>query len=114
MVSDLYVPGTDGNRRSLEKHHLFPKKYLLSLNYTQNQINQVANYAYIDWKDNMEILRKTYAEINVPIFETFIPLSTKLPESDRRGKSIFAYAKKSSASSVFMDFVKKHRYLKIV
>ena len=56
LVSDLYVPGTDGNRRSLEKHHLFPKKYLLSLNYTQNQINQVANYAYIDWKDNMEIL----------------------------------------------------------
>lgn len=56
LVSDLYVPGTDGNRRSLEKHHLFPKKYLLALNYNQNQINQIANYAYIDWKDNMEIL----------------------------------------------------------
>lgn len=56
LVSDLYVPGTDGNRKSLEKHHLFPKKYLKSLNYTQNHINQIANYAYIDWKDNMEIL----------------------------------------------------------
>lgn len=56
LVSDLYAPGMDGNRKSLEKHHLFPKKYLSSLNYTQSQINQIANYAYIDWKDNMEIL----------------------------------------------------------
>lgn len=56
LVSDLYNPGTDGNRRSLEKHHLFPKKYLQSLDYSQGQINQIANYAYIDWKDNMEIL----------------------------------------------------------
>lgn len=56
LVSDLYAPGMDGNRKSLEKHHLFPKKYLKSLNYNQNQINQIANYAYIDWKDNMEIL----------------------------------------------------------
>ena len=56
LVSDLYAPGTNGSRKSLEKHHLFPKKYLRSLNYNQNQINQIANYAYIDWKDNMEIL----------------------------------------------------------
>lgn len=56
LVSDLFAPGTDGNRKSLEKHHLFPKRYLASLNYNQSQINQIANYAFIDWKDNMEIL----------------------------------------------------------
>lgn len=56
IVSKLFEPGTDGKRKSLEKHHLFPKAYLKSLGYPDNKINQMANYAYIDWKDNMEIL----------------------------------------------------------
>lgn len=56
QVSQLFDPTTRGNRKSLEKHHLFPKAYLKSLGYHDNKINQIANYAYIDWKDNMEIL----------------------------------------------------------
>lgn len=56
LVSKLYEAGVDGNRRSLEKHHLFPKAYLKTLGYNDVMINQMANYAYIDWKDNMEIL----------------------------------------------------------
>lgn len=56
LASKLYEPGVDGNRKSLEKHHLFPKAFLKSKNYPDSQINQMANYAYIDWKDNMEIL----------------------------------------------------------
>ncbi len=56
LVSKLFEPGTDGKRKSLEKHHLFPKAYLRSLGYTDSKINQMANYAYIDWKDNMDIL----------------------------------------------------------
>lgn len=56
LVSKLFEPGTDGNRRSLEKHHLFPKAYLKSLGYPDSKINQMANYAFIDWKDNMDIL----------------------------------------------------------
>lgn len=56
LISKLYEPGVDGNRKSLEKHHLFPKAYLKTLGYKDSNINQMANYAYIDWKDNMEIL----------------------------------------------------------
>jgi len=56
LVSKLFEPGTDGNRKSLEKHHLFPKAYLKSLSYPDSKINQMANYAFIDWKDNMDIL----------------------------------------------------------
>lgn len=56
LVSKLFEPGTDGNRKSLEKHHLFPKAYLKSKGYADSKINQMANYAFIDWKDNMEIL----------------------------------------------------------
>lgn len=56
LLSQLFEPGTDGNRKSLEKHHVFPKAYLKSRGYTDAKINQIANYAFIDWKDNMEIL----------------------------------------------------------
>lgn len=61
LLSKLFEPGTDGNRKSLEKHHLFPKAYLKSLGLTDTKINQMANYAFIDWKDNMEILDKNPA-----------------------------------------------------
>ena len=56
LVSKLFEVGTDGKRKSLEKHHLFPKAYLSANGYSDTRINQMANYAYIDWKDNMEIL----------------------------------------------------------
>lgn len=56
LVSKLFEVGTDGNRKSLEKHHLFPKAYLKSKGYVDSKINQMANYAFIDWKDNMDIL----------------------------------------------------------
>ena len=49
LVSKLFEPGTDGNRKSLEKHHLFPKAYLKSQGYSDAKINQMANYAFIDW-----------------------------------------------------------------
>ena len=56
LVSKLFEVGTDGKRKSLEKHHLFPKAYLKSQGYSDSKINQMANYALIDWKDNMNIL----------------------------------------------------------
>lgn len=56
LVSKLFEVGTDGKRKSLEKHHLFPKAYLSTNGYSDTKINQMANYAYIDWKDNMDIL----------------------------------------------------------
>ncbi len=56
LVSKLFEPGTDGKRKSLEKHHLFPKAYLKLKGYNDARINQMANYAFIDWKDNADIL----------------------------------------------------------
>lgn len=56
LVSQLFDTNKSSNRKSLEKHHLFPKAYLKSLGYPDSKINQMANYALIDWKDNAEIL----------------------------------------------------------
>lgn len=57
-LSKLFEFGSDGKKKSLEKHHLFPKAYLRTLGYNDTMINQMANYAFVDWKDNSDILDK--------------------------------------------------------
>lgn len=45
----------NGSRKAVELHHLFPKNYLKTLSFKNKEINQVANYAFIEWPDNMDI-----------------------------------------------------------
>lgn len=45
----------NGSRKAVELHHLFPKNYLKILGFKNKEINQVANYAFIEWPDNMDI-----------------------------------------------------------
>ena len=40
---------------SLERHHLFPKSHLAGQGFQDRQINQIANYAYVEWQDNRSI-----------------------------------------------------------
>lgn len=52
----LYQEWARGSRKAVELHHLYPKAYLQNvLRLQQKQINQVANYAFIEWTDNMDI-----------------------------------------------------------
>ena len=56
LIRDLKDPAIRANRKPLERHHLFPKGYLeRELKLEQKQINQIANYALLQWPDNMEI-----------------------------------------------------------
>lgn len=55
-VTDLLHAGINSNKSALEKHHLFPKNYLVSLGVDdQSQRNQIANYALVEWSDNIQI-----------------------------------------------------------
>lgn len=55
-VSDMLDATTSGKRASLERHHLFPKAYLAKRGITeQRTVNQIANYALIEWGDNGKI-----------------------------------------------------------
>jgi hypothetical protein len=62
-IDKLLDPTTNANKSSLEKHHLFPKHYLEKLGIDQQkQRNQVANYAYVEWNDNIDISDKSPQE----------------------------------------------------
>lgn len=55
-VADLLDPPAIGQRAALERHHLFPKQYLKTLGIESvRDINQIANYALVEWDDNTAI-----------------------------------------------------------
>lgn len=55
-IWDALDPTTKSLKKKVERHHLFPKNYLKSFGITSTRdTNQIANYAYVEWKDNIAI-----------------------------------------------------------
>ncbi len=56
LVVDLLDPSTKAKKSAIERHHLFPKGYLKRQGITEiRDINQIANYALVEWSDNIDI-----------------------------------------------------------
>jgi hypothetical protein len=63
-------PTTKAKKSALERHHLFPRGYLKSIRISEDRlINQVANYALVEWSDNIEISHRPPREY-VPELES--------------------------------------------
>jgi hypothetical protein len=56
FLRDLFDPVLQPKKAPVERHHLFPRKYLESqgVRGTSN-INQIANLSYVEWPENIEI-----------------------------------------------------------
>jgi hypothetical protein len=55
-VSDLLDPPAIGKKKALERHHIFPRQFLKKIGINSvRDINQIANYALIEWDDNISI-----------------------------------------------------------
>jgi len=55
-IADLFDPVSQGPRAAVERHHLFPKEYLKKIGITElREVNQIANYAFLEWGDNNDI-----------------------------------------------------------
>jgi hypothetical protein len=55
-ISEALDPSIIGTKSALERHHLFPKGYLIDEGEKDlKKINQIANYALIEWPDNVKI-----------------------------------------------------------
>lgn len=62
-ISDLLDPTTTAHKSALERHHLFPKDHLKKLGFQgTREINQIANYALVEWGDNIQISNKAPQE----------------------------------------------------
>ena len=50
------LPGASGDKKAIDKHHIFPKHYLTNLGYTSDRDrNQIANSTYLDYSTNIDI-----------------------------------------------------------
>lgn len=55
-VSELLDPGHKSTKSATERHHLFPRAYLKRLGFdSTSDSNQIANYALVEWHDNIAI-----------------------------------------------------------
>ena len=55
-VADLLDPPAQGQKKALERHHLFPREHLKKIGIDSvRDINQIANYALLEWDDNIAI-----------------------------------------------------------
>ena len=55
-VAELLDPTTQAKKSALERHHLFPRRYLQRTGIKESRlINQMANYALVEWSDNIKI-----------------------------------------------------------
>src|ERR1035437_3958665 len=94
--------------KGVEKHHLFPKNYLknvLKITSTR-RINQIANYALVEWSDNIDISDDAPAK--------YWPeqLSSKKLKDDRLASQLAWHALPEGWTSMdFDDFLKSRRLL---
>jgi len=62
-VADLLDPTTNAKKKAVERHHLFPRNYLQRIGIRESRaINQVANYALVEWSDNIAISDRPSAD----------------------------------------------------
>lgn len=56
-IPELLDPALKSKKKPLERHHLFPRAWLEEKEITKDikQINQIANFALLEWPDNIEI-----------------------------------------------------------
>jgi hypothetical protein len=55
-VADLWDPAMHAHKSAVERHHLFPKGYLTRIGIRDKRdTNQIANYALVEWADNIDI-----------------------------------------------------------
>jgi len=60
LVGDLYDPSLKLKKKRLEKHHIFPRNFLISKygfdkNKDKAKINQIANLTFLEFEDNIKI-----------------------------------------------------------
>jgi len=69
-VNELLDPAIKAKKSALDRHHLFPKGYLKTIGINeQRETNQIANYALVEWSDNIDISDKAPAKY-VPAYKT--------------------------------------------
>ena len=82
LVGDLYDPSLKLKKKRLEKHHIFPRNFLISKygfdsNKDKSKINQIANLTFLEFEDNIEISDANPSEYFALVQKRFVESELK-------------------------------------
>jgi len=67
-LASMIDPAVKGTKVAFEQHHLFPRGFLETSGITDlKRINQIANFASVEWPENLKIGKKPPAEYVPPL-----------------------------------------------
>jgi hypothetical protein len=73
-LAEMVDPAVRGPRAAFEQHHLFPRAYLEDIEVKDlKQINQIANFASVEWPENLKIGKKPPSEYVPPLDAKITP-----------------------------------------
>lgn len=104
-VSDLLQEGLRSKKSPLERHHLFPKAWLKNNGITeQRETNQIANYALVEWSDNIKIS-------DAPPIEYLSKYLTRFTEEEIKKMNYYHALPENWETLEYKDFLSKRRKL---
>ena len=102
-INDLFDPGQKQVKSPVERHHLFPKAYLASIGITGiARTNQIGNYAFVEWADNIAISDANPADYFPEMFEKVAP-------ADREEMSFWHALPPGWESMEYSEFLRARR-----
>lgn len=109
LVGDLYDPSLKIKKKRLEKHHIFPRNYLISKygfdkNKDKAKINQIANLTFLEFEDNIEISDYTPSEY-------FAMMKKRFSESELKEMLAQHAIPENFYQLEYEDFLQKRRKL---
>jgi hypothetical protein len=102
-INELFDPGVKQTKSPVERHHLFPKAYLSSIGITgTTRTNQIANFAFVEWADNIAISDAKPSEY----FPAFFG---KLPPADQEQARFWHALPPEWESMDYFEFLRDRR-----
>lgn len=100
---DALDPAIKSTKNAVERHHLYPKDYLADLGIqTTRETNQIANYALVEWNDNIAISGS-------PPFEYFSLYWDRLTPKERSDQSYWHALPEGWEQMDYPQFLEKRR-----
>lgn len=102
-VSELLDPALRAKKSATERHHLFPRGYLKSIGYSSTRdTNQIANYALVEWSDNIAISDRPPSE--------YFPAYAERFTQEELGNMLYWHALPENwAALTYPDFLEARR-----
>ncbi|MEX2442532.1 MAG: DUF262 domain-containing protein [Alkalispirochaeta sp.] len=103
LIRDVLDTSISSTKSAVERHHLFPKSYLHGLGFqTPRETNQIANFALVEWNDNIAIS-------DTPPSDYFPKYWERLTDKERQDQAYWHALPEGWEEMEYKDFLEARR-----